>query len=162
MKHGWDINGALNHALNDLPENRTKPNQYTAISCINKSPSEEEENSPSAQVRREKPYEELENELQLEKQRFQQMHEDRVNATREAQAESDRFIQENADKLPKKTPEMEESDRRIQSIPLVIKGQSHPNPGTLKKELLKKIQGMNKSNGGIQNVPPKVAGNFTA
>jgi hypothetical protein len=68
------------------------------------------------------PYVRVENEIQLEKQRFEQLHKDRLSVTANKLAESDRMIQANADKISRKTPQMEESDSRIQRIPVVIQG----------------------------------------
>ena len=152
-------------------------NSYESVVCFNKDT--EPPGSEGGPKRRknpeEEPYEKVEDEMLLEKQRYQQLHKDRVAAANKALAESDRLIQEHADKVPKKPLEMQESDRRIQSIPLVIKGQSpnrvdatdnaaegdrpmQENQGKVPK----KTAEMEESDRRIQGLPPRKAGNFTA
>jgi hypothetical protein len=95
-------------------------NPFTSIVCINQEsaiPESEGGPRPRKPSLEEQRYTQLEDEMQLEKQRHQQLHEDRVKATTEELEDSDVFIQENAGKVPKKTPEMEASDRRIQGLP---------------------------------------------
>jgi hypothetical protein len=92
-------------------------NPYESVVCLDR-----ESEGPRKPNPEEAPYEKVEDEIQLEKQRFEQLHKDRAAAAKKALTESDQRIQENAGKVPKKTPEMEESDRRIQSIPQVIQG----------------------------------------
>jgi hypothetical protein len=103
-------------------------NPYESVVCLDR-----ESEGPRKPNPEEAPYEEVEDEIQLEKQRFEQLHKDRMAAAKNALTESDSRIQENAGKVPKKTQEMEDSDSRIQSIPQVIQG-----------------------------LPPRKGGNFTA
>ena len=152
-------------------------NSYESVVCFNKDtePAESEGGPKRRKNPEEEPYEKVEDEMLLEKQRYQQLHKDRVAAANKALAESDRLIQEHADKVPKKPLEMQESDRRIQSIPLVIKGQS-PNrvaatdnaaegDRPMQKnqgKVPKKTAEMEESDRRIQGLPPRKAGNFTA
>lgn len=92
-------------------------NSYESVVCLDREPERPRKPNPE-----EAPYEEVEDEIQLEKQRHEQLHKDRMAAGKKGLTESDRRIQENAAKVPKKSQEMEESDRRIQSIPQVIQG----------------------------------------
>jgi hypothetical protein len=92
-------------------------NSYESVVCLDREPEKPRKPNPD-----EAPYEKLEDEIQLEEQRHEQLHKDRMAAANKGLTESDRRIQKNAAKVPKKSQEMEESDRRIQSIPQVIQG----------------------------------------
>jgi len=94
-------------------------NIYTSIFCI---PREDAIPEYEGGLRHHYPgpeelrYMRAEDEILLQKQRYQQLHNDRRKATDRGLVKTDEFIQENAGKAPKKTLEMEESDRKIQAM----------------------------------------------
>lgn len=103
---GHEVDDALNRALGS---SYSGYNPYRGIVCINRDGQE-----PWAA---EKPYIQVENELHLDKLRYEQLHQDRLAENHNEMENSDTMIQSNADKVPHKTPEMEESDRKIQGLP---------------------------------------------
>jgi hypothetical protein len=94
-------------------------NPYTSIVCLDQEtslPESEGGPRPHYPSHEEMRYVQAEDEMLLQRQRFQQLHDDRRKATDKELAKSDDFLQEHAGKVPKKTLEMEESDRRIQAM----------------------------------------------